>query len=406
MLIIYVLFQKQFMKHFVENAQGRTKPEFLKEKLDNFYEKRMGKEWEGRHILRGVSMKSDDINLSSNDYLQLSTHQNVIDAQIDILKEQFSTPLMSASFIHGNAPQSRLERELAVFFKSESAILCQSGYVANLGLIQTLIEGTDCPVYIDMMAHMSLWNGIQLGDGKAVSFLHNDLDHLEKKIEQFGPGLIVVDSVYSTDGSIAPLKELSVLAKLNGCQLIVDESHSFGVCGVDGRGMVCELGIENDVLFRTASLAKAFASRAGLILGKSDFNDFFSVTAKPQIFSSALMPSDIASIDAVLKLVRSGHGESQRKALNENVRLLRELFLSNGIDVSESQSQIMAIKMDSEKKLLILKEELEEQGIFAAPFCSPATARKRPVLRLSLHAGLSEKQLKFVNDKCKSFFSK
>lgn len=189
---------------------------------------------------------------------------------------------------------------MAIFFKAESAILCQSGYVANLRLIQALIEGTDYPVYIDMMAHMSLWNGIQLGGGKAISFLHNDLEHLEKKIQQFGHGLILVDSIYSTDGCIAPLMELSILAKCNDCQLIVDESHSFGVCGIEGCGMICELGLEDDVLFRTASLAKAFGSRAGLILGKSDFNDFFNITVKPQIFSSALMLSDIVSISTVL----------------------------------------------------------------------------------------------------------
>jgi len=118
------------------------------------------------------------------------------------------------------------------------------------------------------------------------------------------------------------------------------------------------------------------------------------------------MLSDIASISTVLKLICSDYGELQRIALRENVRMLRELFLNNGIDVSESQSQIMAIKVKSEQQLLLFKEMLEEHGIFAAPFCSPATARKRPVLRLSLHAGLSEKQLKFVNDRCKSFFSK
>lgn len=391
--------------YFLPERQQKY-PDFLLKRMDDFYASRLHKEWGGKHILRGAVPREGSINLLSNDYLRLSVDSQVLASQAEPFKGTAQTPLMSASFIHGEAPQAVLERKLASFFGSESAILCQSGYAANLGLMQTLVEDTDVPVYIDMMAHMSIWNGIQMGNGKAVPFMHNDIGHLESKIALFGSGIIVVDSIYSTDGSVAPLHKLAELARAKNCTLIVDESHSFGTHGPDGRGLVEELGINDVVLFRTASLAKAFASRAGLILCPKEFGDYFSITSKPQIFSSALMPFDISGLNTVLDLVNSETGNERRLKLNQHSVQLKNLLLGIGIDVSESESQIIGLKVKSESKMMLLKQTLDEEGIFGAPFCTPATAKKRPVLRFSLHSELQADELMHVALSCKKAFVK
>jgi len=288
---------------FLSEHSKSKYPDFLFQKMSDFYINRLEREWDNKHILKGNVPGEGSINLTTNDYLHLSTDCQVLKAQIKILNQISSTPLMSASFVHGDAPQSLLEKRLASFFESESAILCQSGYVANLGLMQSLVENTNTPIFIDMMTHMSIWDGIRMGGGRAIPFLHNDVKHLEKKIDEFGSGIIVVDSIYSSNGSVAPLTQIAEIARAKNCMLIVDESHSFGTHGIHGKGLVVELGISDIVLFRTASLAKAFASRAGLILCHKEFGDFFNVTSRPQIFSSALMPSDIAGLNMVLEII-------------------------------------------------------------------------------------------------------
>jgi CAI-1 autoinducer synthase len=393
------------LMYFLPEKHGKY-PDFLLKRMDDFYANRLHKEWGGEHILRGAAPGEGSINLLSNDYLRLSVDSQVLASQSGSFDGAAHTPLMSASFIHGEAPQTVLERRLASFFGSESALLCQSGYVANLGLMQTLVEDMDVPVYIDMMAHMSIWNGIQMGNGKAVPFMHNDISHLEKRISQLGSGIIVVDSIYSTDGSIAPLRELAEIARTKNCTLIVDESHSFGTHGPNGKGLVEELGINDVVLFRTASLAKAFASRAGLILCPKEFGDYFNVTSKPQIFSSALMPFDINGLNAVLDLINSETGDERRVRLHRHSNQLKELLMETGIDVSESESQIIGLKAKSEHKMMLLKQTLDKEGIFGAPFCTPATAKKRPVLRFSLHSELQADELQHVAVSCKKAFLK
>ncbi|MGD1319501.1 alpha-hydroxyketone-type quorum-sensing autoinducer synthase [Chryseobacterium sp. 2R14A] len=396
---------KMNLPHSLSENYRKKFPNFLLDKMDDFYVNRLHKEWNGKHILRGAIPSENSINLSSNDYLHLFRDFEILNSETQRFDETPGTPLMSASFIHGDAPQAVLEKRMASFFESESALLCQSGYVANLGLLQALVEDTEVPVYIDMMAHMSLWNGIRLGNGKAIPFLHNDINYLKRKIEEHGAGIIVVDSVYSSDGSVAPLSDIAEIARTKYCTLVVDESHSLGTHGPDGKGLVVELGITDVVLFRTASLAKAFASRAGLILCPEEFGDFFNVTSKPQIFSSALMPFDIKSLNTVLDLINSDTGNERRLKLDYNSKQLKSFLQEKGIDVNESQSQIIALKANSESKIMLLKEILENEQVFGAPFCTPATSKKRPVLRFSLHSELQLHQLEYVAAACEKAFS-
>lgn len=376
-------------------------PDFLQKKMLSFYHGRLEKDWNGKHIMRGLIPKKGDVVLTSNDYLFLANHQDVIAAQQAALQTDLMSPIMSAVFLHGDNPQSATEKRFANFFHSKEAVLCQSGYVANLGLLQTLTEDTEIPVYCDFMSHMSLWDGIKLGGGRMIPFLHNDVDHLERKIKQHGPGILVVDAVYSTDGSVCPLTEIVNKAYALDCTIIVDESHSLGTVGQQGKGLVVELGLVNKVMFRTASLAKAFASRAGLILCPKGFSDVFGVTSKPAIFSSALMPVDIAGLNKVLDLVSSSVGAERREKLKFNSLLLKQKLLTLGLDVKESRSHIMALTAKSEAETIKMRDTLESRGIFGSPFGPPATTKNRSLIRFSIHAKLTEHDLSRVYEACK-----
>ena len=374
-------------------------PTFLNKKIDRFSQ-RLEREWRGRHIMRGRIPDKNAIQLTSNDYLSIANHPEILEAQSEMLNSEENCLLMSAIFQHGNNPQIRFEQRMAEFLDAEEIVLCQSGYNANTGLIQSIIEDTKIPVYIDMFAHMSLWDGARFSDVPIHAFRHNNVQSMTSLILQYGPGIILVDSIYSTDGSVCPLKVLVEAAYALDCIIIVDESHSLGIHGPSGKGIVVELGLVDKVMFRTASLAKAFAGRAGLITCPKGFADYFKFTAKPSIFSSALLPHEIAGLDKTLDLVINGDG--LRKRLHYNADYLRKGLSRNGYNVSNSQSQIIALESGTEWQTIILRDALEKHSVFGSVFCAPATAKNRAMIRFSVNASLSKMQLKHIERVCQN----
>jgi CAI-1 autoinducer synthase len=223
--------------------------------------------------------------------------------------------MMSAVFQQEESLGKNLEKKFAAYLGFENAVLCQSGWAANVGLIQAIAE-ENTPVYIDFMTHMSLWEGIKSAGARPISFRHNDVLHLEKLIKQHGCGIIAVDSVYSTNGSVSPLPEIIAIGNKYGCILVIDESHSLGTHGPNGKGMVYELGLSDQVHFLTASLAKAFVNRTGLIACSKEFAGYFPYISRPAIFSSAILPVDLAALKATLKII--SEADDRRKKLRQN----------------------------------------------------------------------------------------
>jgi CAI-1 autoinducer synthase len=305
---------------------------------------------------------------------------------------------MSGIFLHGDNPLLDLERRLANFMGAEAGVLCQSGFAANTGLVQSIADDTTV-VYVDKMAHMSLWEGIRSAGARAVPFHHNDMAHLARQIMAHGPGVILVDSVYSTNGSVCPLEALVDLGTRHGCVLVVDESHSLGTHGAQGEGMVAALGLGDRVHFRTASLAKAFAGRAGFITCSERFSEYFKFESNPAIFSSTLLPHEIAGLAATLEVIRDEPW--RRSALFANAALLRQQLDRLGYNLNGSQSQIIALESGSERQTIVLRDALESRGIFGSVFCAPATAKNRAMIRLSINAGLTEHELTRIVDVCR-----
>lgn len=377
--------------------QSMSEPDFLSHHVDHYFRERVEKTWGGGHIMHGRTPGPDSILMVTNDYLDLANNTEVLQAQIDSLKASDNTVVMSGVYLHGDSPQMDLEQRMADWMGMQSSLLCQSGYAANVGLIQA-IGAPDTPVYVDMFAHASLWEGVRSAGLEWKPFRHNDPSHLETMIKRNGPGIVVMDSVYSTTGSVAPLEALVAVANRHGCVTIVDESHSLGTHGERGCGLVAGLGLESKVHFVTASLAKAFAARAGVIVCSERLREFIKFNSFPAIFSSSLLPHDIAGLSRTLDLIETADAERER--LHASAAYLRGHLSALGYNVDSGQAQMIALEAGPEQNTMVLRDALESRGVFGSVFCAPATATKRSLIRLSVNTSHTREQLDRVIAVC------
>lgn len=374
-------------------------PDFVARRVDRFHNERVAIDWGGRHILRGRQPGAGDLMLQSNDYLAIAGHPAIVEAQREALATGGLGMMMSALFQQDQSqPLHRVEAELARAVGSEDGILAQSGFAANVGLIQS-IAGERVPVYIDMLAHASLWEGIRSAGAKAVPTLHNDVAHLERQVLRHGPGVIIVDAVYSTNGSLAPLQDIADIAHAHGCVLVVDESHSLGTHGQRGEGLVASLGLNDRVHFVTASLAKAYCSRAGFIACTRRFKDYFGCEALPAIFSSSLLPHELAGISASHRVIQSEGW--RRRRLREITRRVRGELAALGYPIGDGTEQIVAFEAGQEILTGRVRDIMERHGVFGSVFSAPATTVNRSLLRLTLNAGMSDGDVERLLDVCR-----
>lgn len=373
-------------------------PPVLQSRVERYYRDRLERTWHGRHPMKGRSPDSAAICVRSNDYLCLAGDSRVIEAEVKALREQGHGESVSRIWLHHQEdPLYLFEKRLARLMRAEASVLCNSGYCANVGLVQSIVE-PEAPVYIDMKAHLSLWEGIKSADGKALVFRHNDTNHLRRQIEKSGPGTIIVDSVYSIDGDVAPLAELAKIGEELACTLIVDETHALGAHGPDGAGLVAALGLEGKVHFRTAGLSKAVASRGGIVVCSERNAEFFRYESLPTIFSTQVLAHEVAGYNAVLDIFE---GEPwRRERLHANHTLVRNGLDELGYNVDCSRSQIIAIESGDIITTVKLRDALEARGVFGALFFPPATPDKRCLIRFTINCGLTEPQLQRLLSVC------
>ncbi len=372
-------------------------PSFVTKRMDEHYVTRVQQLLGGEHMHVWKPAGDGAIMLAGNDYLCIANQPELLAAQARCLSSQRGGMLMSSVFLQQGSSQHRLEAKLAAWMGAEDGVLAQSGWAANVGLLQTLAE-PGVPVYLDMLAHASLWEGVQSAQALGVPFLHNDCAHLARQVAKHGAGVIVVDALYSTNGSIAPLHEIVDIAERSGSILIVDESHSLGTHGPRGAGIVAELGLSERVHFRTASLAKAFAGRAGFLTCSRHFKGYFLSASRPAIFSSCLLEHELAWFDAALDFIKAA--DARRSTLHATARKVRAGLAELGYNVADGTEQIIALEAGPEPKTLVLRKALERRGIYGAVFCAPATAKNRSLVRLTLNAGLGDGDCARLLDAC------
>ena len=385
------------IERFATQPAARRMPEFVTRRMDEHYVTRVQKLLGGEHMHVWAPPQAGAVMLAGNDYLCIANEPALIDAQVRTLQGTQGQMLMSSVFLQEGSFQHRLEAKLAAFMQAEDGVLAQSGWAANVGLLQSIAE-PGIPVYLDMLAHASLWEGVQSAQALPVPFLHNSPAHLERQIEKHGGGVIVIDALYSTNGSVAPLLEFVELAERSGSILIVDESHSLGTHGPGGAGLVVQEGLTERVHFRTASLAKAFAGRAGFITCSSHFKGYFLSASRPAIFSSCLLNHELAWFDAAVDFISGA--EDRRAALHRNTQEVRASLSELGYCIDDGTEQIIALEAGPEPKTLVLRKALEARGIYGAVFCAPATAKNRSLVRLTLNSGMTREEIEKLVAAC------
>lgn len=365
----------------------------LTQRIARDFKPRWEQQWGGKFMLHGKVPSSEAIRLDGNDYLSVTGHPQIVQAQVDALRKEQEFVVQSGVFHLNQHPTRALEMALAGWVGKDDGFICQSGFSANVGLLQAIADA-QTPVYLDTLAHASLWEGAHAARAPAFAFRHNDPAHLARVIAKNGPGIVVVDSVYSTTGALCPLVEMVDVAEQGGCMILVDESHSLGTHGPEGAGLCAELGLSDRVHFITASLAKAFAGRAGFFTAPAHMRYYILCSSFPNIFSSSLLPHEIAGLAATLELIRKS--DDARKRLHAHTRRLRGSLSEMGYPIHQGSQQIIALEVGLESDTMVLRDRLEERNVFSSMFCAPATSSKRAMMRLTLNAGLMDSELDHV----------
>lgn len=377
----------------MDEIATRTLPDCIKRAMQRYFDNRVTQSWQGQHILHSKPFSSQTLDLSSNDYLSISRHPKLIAAEIAALQDYGNGQMQSSVFLQENSLLRQTEQLFAQFFHYPDCLLLQSGWCANISLIQALAE-PNTPVYLDFFSHMSFWEGAKIAQAKVIPFQHNSTQSLHKRLQRYGPGIIAVDSVYSTTGDISPLHDYVKLAREFECLLVVDESHSLGTHGCLGQGLVHDLNLQIDVI--TASLAKAFSGRGGVIAADKSLIELIRYTAFPSIFSSTLLPHDLAGYRAALSIISQ---ESWRRdRLHANAGYLRQALREAGLDIGECASQIIPLIAGNEQNTIWLRQQLEQYDIHGAVFCAPATPQQRAMIRLSINTSHDQAKLSRVVD--------
>jgi 8-amino-7-oxononanoate synthase len=335
------------------------------------------------------------INLCSNDYLGLATHPELCQAVVEavVAAERFGGT--GSRLLSGHAREwEELENGFAAFVGAEAGLFFSSGYLANIGLLGSVVGRGDI-IFSDEFNHASLIDGARLSGAEKVIYAHGDLHALETALaahwSQRCRKFVVTESVFSMEGDIAPLAEMAALARRHGAALIVDEAHATGVFGPEGRGCVAQAGLENEVFATVHTCGKALASAGAFVCGSSTLKTFLINRARTFLFNTALPPYFAAQIRAALSLARAA--DAQRGRLLSMAANLRERLRESGWDTGASESQIVPVMIGDNAEASQMAAELAKRG-FAIRAIRPPTVRKGTArLRISLTCELDDEQL-------------
>ena len=334
----------------------------------------------------------------SNNYLGFANHPKVIEASIAAARK-YGTSCTGSRFLNGtNDLHEKVEKKFAKFVGKEDSVLFTTGHHSNLGALQSLVGKGEILV-TDKLDHASIIDGCRLSFGEMARFRHNDMQDLERILKKYeGKGiLIVVDGVFSMEGDIANLPEISRLAKTYGARVFVDEAHSIGVIGEGGKGTGSHFGMEDavDVLMATAS--KSLASIGGFIASKKEVIDYVKHIARPMIFTASLPPACVGAIDAALDLLVA---EPERRiSLMKTANKMNAAFKAMGYDTNKSETPIIPITVGDDLTAFKMWRMLFDEGVFASPVVTPAVPEGQAIIRTSYMATHTDNHLNFILEK-------
>ncbi len=334
----------------------------------------------------------------TNNYLGLTYDQAAIEAAKDAV-EASGTGTTGSRFANGTyAGHRQLERDLADFLGYKHCMVFSTGYQANLGAISALVQPPDDVILIDADCHACIYDGCQLSGAETIRFRHNDPESLDKRLSRLGPDvkgkLVCVEGMYSMFGDVAPVKEFVEVAHKHGAYVLLDEAHSFGVFGDEGRG-VCERdGVLDEVDFYTGTFSKSLASIGGFVASNHPELEYLRFSSRPYMFTASPSPANVSAASAALARLKSDG--SMRKKLWENANRIHSAFQQLGYELCAPASPVIAVKLANKEQAFLAWNFLMEHGVYVNLAIPPGTPNATSILRLSVSAAHTAEDLDVV----------
>ena len=378
--------------------------EFLKEEIERLKEN-------GRYrFLREISSKPDEkvilngkkvLNLCSNNYLGLSGHPELIKAEMEYCRKYGCGSTGSRLITGTMTPHIQLEEEVAKLKSTEKAIVFNTGYMANIGIIDSLTDEGDV-IFSDELNHASIVDGCRISKAKKVVYKHCDLNHLEdllKKEKRAKKKLIVTDTVFSMDGDIAPLKEINFLAKKYNAIFMTDDAHATGVLGDNGGGGGEFFGLEEEIDIQMGTFGKALGTFGAYVAGRKELIDFLINKARTFIYTTALPPGIIGATLKAIEIVKSEEGRLRRKILFKKANYIRKKLKEAGFNTLKSSTQIIPVLIGDEFSTMIITQRLLENGIYVQGIRPPTVPENMCRLRISATVPVDIKEFEVNHEK-------
>ncbi len=342
-----------------------------------------------------VKINGEDVLMfGSNSYLGLTNHPKLKEASKAAI-DKYGSGCAGSRFLNGTLDiHIELEEKLAKFVGKEGALVFSTGFQVNLGVISA-IPGRHDYIIIDDLDHACIIDGSRLSYANKVwKYRHNDMESLEKLLQKCEPDrikLIAIDGVFSMEGDIAKLPEIVKLAKKYKANIFLDDAHSLGVLGKNGRGTADHFGLTDDVDMIMGTFSKSLASIGGFVASDNDTINFLKHNARSLIFSASIAPANAASVIAALDLIQE---EPERlDKLWENTHYAMKLLNEAGFDTGHTQTPIIPIMIRDDYKTFQLTKLLLDEGVFVNPVVSPAVPSTSSLIRYSLMATHNKEQI-------------
>lgn len=335
----------------------------------------------------------------SNSYLGLTNHPKIKEASIAAIKK-YGTGCAGSRFLNGTLDiHIELEKKLAAFVGKEDAIIYSTGFQVNMGVVPAMTGREDYLIY-DELDHASIMTGKQLSFSKVLKFKHNDMDSLEKVLQKCEPDkvkLIVVDGVFSMEGDIIKLPKLVELSKKYNASIYVDEAHSLGVLGREGRGICDHFGLTDDVDVIMGTFSKSLASIGGFVAADEVVINWLRHNSRSYIFSASATPAATAAALAALEVMQN---EPERfKNLWDVTHFALDGFRSLGFEIGHTETPIIPLFIRDNEKTFLFTKILFDEGIFVNPVVSPAVPSADTLIRFSLMATHTKEQVAIALEK-------
>lgn len=335
----------------------------------------------------------------SNSYLGLTNHPKTKEAAINAIKK-YGTGCAGSRFLNGTIDlHIQLENVLADFVGKPAAIVFSTGLQSNLGTVSTLTGRNDY-ILIDELDHASIIDGCRLSFSKTIKYKHNDIDDLEnilKSLPTAGIKLIVVDGVFSMEGDVANLPQIVKVAEKYSASIMVDEAHSLGVFSKNGSGVSAHFGLTDKIDIIMGTFSKSLSSVGGFIASDEHTINYLKHQSRSLMFSASISPANAASVLAAIEIIKS---EPERiEQLWKNTRYALKSLKDLGFDVGKTETPIIPIYVRDDVKTFKLTKMLQDQGVFVNPVVSPAVKSDSSLIRFSLMATHTTRQIDIAIEK-------